>query len=42
MTMKSVAVSAVYYQMLIELSKKAKKSPENYMGDLINETYGSK
>ena len=42
MNMKSIAVSAVYYQMLVELSKKAKKSPENYMGDLINDTYGKK
>ena len=40
--MKSVRVSAVYYQMLVELAKKNKKNIEGYLGDLISNEYGKK
>ena len=42
MSMKQVKLGAVYYQMLLELSKHAKKKPENFLGDLINAEYGKK
>ena len=43
MNIKQVKVGAVYYQMLLELSKHAKKKPENFLGDLISSTeYGKK
>ena len=42
MNMKQVKLGAVYYQMLIELSKAAKKKAENFLGDLINAEYGKK
>ena len=40
MSMKTVKLGAVYYQMLLELSKAARKKPENYLGDLISDIYG--
>ena len=40
--MKQVKVSAVVYQMIVELSKSARKSPENFIGDLITTTYSNK
>lgn len=40
--MKQVKVSAVVYQMIIELSKSARKSPENFLGDLITNAYSKK
>ena len=42
MNMKQVKMGAVYYQMLLELSKHAKKKPENFLGDLISIEYGKK
>ena len=42
MSMKQVRLGAVYYQMLVELSKVVKKKPENFVGDLINAEYGEK
>ena len=42
MSMKQVKLGAVYYQMLLELSKQAKKKPENFLGDLISVEYGKK
>ncbi len=40
--MKQVKVSPVVYQMILELSKSERKSPENYLGDLITITYAKK
>ena len=37
MSMKQVRLGAVYYQMLLKLSKQENKKPENYLGDLITE-----
>ena len=42
MSMKTVKLGAVYYQMLVELSKAAKQKPENYLGDVISNLYGRK
>ena len=42
MSMKQVRLGAVYYQMLVELSKVANKKPENFLGDMINAEYGKK
>ena len=42
MTMKQVRLGAVYYQMFVELSKVAKKKPENFLGDLVSTEYGKK
>ena len=42
MSMKQVKMGAVYFQMLLELSKQGKKKPENYLGDLISAEYGKK
>ena len=40
--MKQVKVNPVNYQILLELSKKAHKSPENFLGDLLAEKYQEK
>ena len=42
MIMKQVKLGAVDYQMLLELSKHAKKKSENFLGDLISTEYGKK
>ncbi len=42
MSMKQVKVNPVYYQMLLERSKKAGKKPENHLADLIAADYQSK
>ena len=42
MNMRQVKLGGVYYQMLVELSKAAKKKPENFLGDLISTEYGKK
>ena len=42
MSMKQVKVGPVYYEMLVELSKKSGKKPENFLGDLIAEKYQGK
>ena len=39
--MRSVKLGNVYYFMLLELSKKVKKKPENYLADLLTKTYKS-
>ena len=36
MSMKQVKLGAVYYQMLLELSKHAKKKPENFLEAISN------
>ena len=42
MNMKQVKVGTVYYQMLLELSKHAKKKQENFSADLVSAEYGKK
>ena len=40
--MKTVKVSAMYYQILTELAKKNRKNIETYLGDLIQNAYMEK
>jgi hypothetical protein len=40
--MKSVKLSALVYEMLLTLSKKARKRPEDFLEDTIKELYQRK
>ncbi len=39
--MKQVKIGVIYYQMLVERSRKKGKTPENYLADLIATDYTS-
>ena len=40
--MKTIRLSALVYEMLLTLSKKARKGPENFLEDTIHELYQKK
>jgi len=40
--MKTLKISDLCYEMLIEISKQAKKKPDEYIEQLIKSTYNNK
>jgi len=40
--MKMVKLSSVHYEMLVELSKKSKMKPDDYIEVLLQEKYNQK
>ncbi len=40
--MKTLKLSSVHYQMLVELSKKNRMKPDNYVEMLVQEKYNKK